>query len=162
MTRTRICSCSPQGRLTGCGWRSVPMCWRQRGGSVALRRQTPLGSEPSSSCFGFSGFDRLSLGLLELELILRRVFASALHEAQHGPLTAAPCRRKSNDTLKFKLKGTEKANWKRRACIGSRSCFSQGARVSVALASSNSIRALIMGVSVQLASLRWLWSWCLG
>lgn len=83
------------------------MCWRQRGGSVVLWRQTPLSSEPSSSCLcsawtrrsvsfcsGFSGFDRLSLGLLELKLILYGVFVSALHKAQHGPLTAAPCRQK--------------------------------------------------------------------
>lgn len=83
------------------------MCWRQRGGSVVLWRQTPLSSEPSSSCFcsawtrrsvsfcsGFPGFDRLSLGLLELKLVLYGVFVSALHKAQHGPLTAAPCRQK--------------------------------------------------------------------
>lgn len=121
--------------LTRCGWRSVPMCWRQRGGSVALWRQTPLGSEPSSSCFcstrpprsafcsGFSRFDRLSLGLLELELILHRVFVSALHKAQHGPLTAAPCRQKSSDTLKFNSK-------EQKRLTGSDECVSGARAVS--------------------------------
>lgn len=93
---------------TGCSWRPVPMCWRQRGGSVALRRQTPLSSEPCSSyfcstetpcsasvCSGFSRFHRLSLGLLELRPFLDRTFVPALHKAHHGPLSAAPCRQKS-------------------------------------------------------------------
>lgn len=164
---TRFC---PGWRLTGRSWRCVAMCWRQRGGSVVLWRQTPLSSEPSSSCFcsawtrrpvsfcsGFSGCDRLSLGPLELELLLYGVSVSALHKAQHGPLTAAPCRQKFTRKEKNTIVGFQ--TWARGA---SRSCFSQGARLSVALASSSSIRALIMGVSVQLGSLRWLWSRCLG
>lgn len=74
---------------------------------MVLWRQAPLSSEPSSSrfcsawtrgsvsfCSGFSGFERLSLGPLELKLLLDAVFVSALHKAQHGPLTAAPCRQK--------------------------------------------------------------------
>lgn len=152
--------------LTGGSRWSVSMCRRQRGGSVVLWRQTPLNSKPSSSCFcpGFSRFHHLPLCLLELQLFLHHLFVSALHEARHGPLTAAPCRQESNKPCSScqteKTKKTKPPVFHRHVSVVS--SFLHGARLSVALASSSSIRALIMGVSVQPLSLRWLCSCCLG
>lgn len=109
---------------TGCSWRYVPMCWRrQRGGSVALRRQTPLSSQTSCSCFcsthtflssvsfGHDScrFHHLSISHLKTNALLNRLFVSLLRKANFGPLIADPCQEKASRLCEVQLKSILRA-----------------------------------------------------